>query len=58
MYDILLVALGVVMGLGLLAMVFYLAPTPRRLGRKGWLASASGERDGPTKHPSDPSTSP
>lgn len=50
MYDAFLIALGLGVSLSILAVVFYVSQTPRRPGRKGWLASSSGERDDPTKH--------
>jgi hypothetical protein len=50
MYDALLVALGVVVSLGVLGIVYYVSQTPRRPGGKRRLASSSGERDDPTKH--------
>lgn len=57
MSEALLVVLGAVVGLSALVGVFYLSQTPRRPGRRRWLASASGERDDPTKHwPGDPSS--
>lgn len=59
MSDALLVALGIAVSLGLLAAVFYLSQIPRPLGRRRWLASASGEHDDPTKHwPGDPNSLP
>lgn len=59
MYEALLVVIGVAVALVVLAAVFYLSQKPRRLGRRRWLASASGERDDPTKHwPGDPNSMP
>lgn len=57
MHNALLVVIGVVVALAVLAAVFYLSQMPRRLGRRRWQASASGERDDPTKHwPGDPNS--
>lgn len=59
MYDDLLLVTGVAVALPVLAAVFYLSQKPRALGRRRWFASASGERDDPTKHwPGDPNSMP
>jgi hypothetical protein len=59
MPEVALMGVGAAVGLAILTVVFHVSRTPRRPGRRPWLASASGESDDPTKHcPGDPGSLP